>query len=158
MSEAPQPTFAIEKVYLKDLSVEVPNAPEAFLEREPPKVDVNVQTGVKAVQEGMFEVALTVTITAKVNDKTLFLAEATQAGLFQVRNIPPQDLGPLLGIACPNTLFPYMRETISTLTSRAGFPAVVLAPMTFEGIYQQQMQKLQHQQQPENAAATQFKM
>ena len=147
MSEVPQPTFAIEKIYLKDLSVEVPNAPEVFLERESPKIDVNVQSEARAVQDGMFEVVLTVTITAKVNDKSLFLVEAAQAGLFQIRNIPQQDMGPLLGIACPNTLFPYMRETISTVTSRAGFPPVVLAPMTFEGIYQQQLQQMQQQQQ-----------
>ena len=84
------------------------------------------------------------TITAKVNDKALFLVEAAQAGLFQIRNVPQQDMGPLLGIACPNTLFPYVRETIATVTTRAGFPPVVLAPMSFEGIYQQQL--LQNQQ------------
>ena len=145
MSEAPQPTFAIEKIYLRDLSVEVPNAPEVFLEREPPKVDVNVQSSVRALQDGKFEVVLTVTITAKVNDKSLFLVEAAQAGLFQILNVPQQDMGPLLGIACPNTLFPYVRETISTVTARAGFPPVVLAPMTFESIYQQHVQQLQQQ-------------
>ncbi len=147
MSEAPKPTFAIEKIYLKDLSVEVPNAPEIFLEREAPKVDVNIQSNGRSVQDGLYEVVLTVTITAKVNDKSLFLVEAAQAGLFQIRNVPQQDIGPLLGIACPNTLFPYVRETISTVTARAGFPAVMLAPMTFEGIYQQQMQQLKQQQQ-----------
>ena len=146
MSEAPQPTFAIEKIYLKDLSVEVPNAPEIFLEREAPKVDVNIQTSGRSVQDGLYEVVLTVTITAKVNDKSLFLVEATQAGLFRIRNVPQQDMSPLLGIACPNTLFPYMRETISTVTARAGFPAVMLAPMTFEGIYQQQLQQAKQQQ------------
>src|SRR5262245_28636098 len=147
MSEAAQPTFAIEKIYLKDLSVEVPNAPEVFLEREQPKVDVNIQSQGRAVQDGVYEVVLTVTITAKVNDKVLFLVEVAQAGLFQIRNVPQQDISALLGIACPNTLFPYLRETVSTVTGRAGFPAVMLAPMTFEGIYQQQMQQLQQQQQ-----------
>jgi len=137
MSESPQPTFAIEKIYLKDLSVEVPNAPEVFLEREAPTVDVNVGSSARAVQDGLFEVVLTVTITAKIKDKALFLVEAAQAGVFQIRNVPQQDVGPLLGIACPNTLFPYVRETISAVTSRAGFTPVVLAPMTFEGIYQQ---------------------
>jgi preprotein translocase subunit SecB len=146
MSEAAQPTFAIEKIYLKDMSVEVPNAPEIFLEREAPKVDVNIQSNGRAVQDGMFEVVLTITITAKVNDKSLFLVEVAQAGLFQIRNVPQQDMGPLLGIACPNTLFPYARETISTVTTRAGFSPVVLAPMSFEGIYQQQLQRMQEQQ------------
>ncbi len=151
MSVSPQPTFAIEKIYLKDLSVEVPNAPEVFLEREAPTVDVNVGSSARAVQEGLFEVVLTVTITAKIKDKTLFLVEAAQAGVFQIRNVPQQDVGPLLGIACPNTLFPYVRETISAVTSRAGFQPVVLAPMTFEGIYQQQMQQMQ-QAQPQPGA------
>ncbi|MEK7231621.1 MAG: protein-export chaperone SecB [Pseudomonadota bacterium] len=151
MSESPQPTFAIEKIYLKDLSVEVPNAPEVFLEREVPTVDVNVGSSARAVQDGLFEVVLTVTITAKIKDKTLFLVEAAQAGVFQIRNVPQQDVGPLLGIACPNTLFPYVRETISAVTSRAGFTPVVLAPMTFEGIYQQQMQQMQ-QAQPQPGA------
>ena len=147
MSESPQPTFAIERIYLKDLSVEVPNAPEVFLEREAPSIEVNISSNGRAVQDGMFEVVLTVTITAKIKDKTLFLVEAAQAGVFQIRNVPQQDMGPVLGIACPNTLFPYVRETISAVTSRAGFQPVVLAPMTFEGIYQQQMQQMQQQQQ-----------
>lgn len=145
MSESPQPVFAIEKIYLKDLSVEVPNAPEVFLEREAPTVDVNIGSNARSVQEALFEVVVTVTITAKIKDKTLFLVEATQAGVFQIRNVPQQDVGPLLGIACPNTLFPYVRETISAVTSRAGFSPVVLAPMTFEGIYQQQVQQMQAQ-------------
>ena len=145
MSEAPQPTFAIEKIYLKDLSVEVPNTPEVFLEREAPSVEVNVSSNGRPVQDGLFEVVLTITITAKIKDKTLFLVEAAQAGVFQIRNVPPQDMGPLIGIACPNTLFPYVRETISAVTSRAGFQPVVLAPMSFEGIYQQQLQQMQAQ-------------
>ena len=151
MSESPQPVFAIEKIYLKDLSVEVPNAPEVFLEREVPTVDVNIGSNARSVQDGLFEVVVTVTITAKIKDKTLFLAEAAQAGVFQIRNVPQQDIGPLLGIACPNTLFPYVRETISAVTSRAGFTPVVLAPMSFESIYQQQQQQLQ-QLQPQPGA------
>jgi preprotein translocase subunit SecB len=145
MSEAPQPnlqpTFAIEKIYLKDLSVEVPNAPEIFTEREAPTVDVDINSNAREVQTGIFEVVLKVTITAKTKDKSMFLVEVAQAGLFQIRNVPPQDMGPLLGVACPNTLFPYVRETISTVTARAGFPPVVLAPMSFEGIYQQQLER-----------------
>ena len=149
MSEALQPIFAIEKIYLKDLSVEVPNAPEVFAERTAPEVGVEINSEAREVQQGMFEVALKVTLTAKIGDKVMFLVEAAQAGLFQIRNVPPQDMGPLLGIACPNTLFPYARETISTVTSRAGFPPVVLAPMSFEGIYQQQMERqMQAEQAP----------
>lgn len=151
MSESPQPVFAIEKIYLKDLSVEVPNAPEVFLEREVPAVDVNIGSNARSVQDGLFEVVVTVTITAKIKDKTMFLVEAAQAGVFQIRNVPQQDMEPLLGIACPNTLFPYVRETISAVTSRAGFTPVVLAPMSFEGIYQQQVQQMQAQQAQQQA-------
>jgi preprotein translocase subunit SecB len=146
MSESPQPVFAIEKIYLKDLSVEVPNAPEVFLEREAPTVYVNIGSNARPVQEGLFEVVVTATITAKIKDKTLFLVEASQAGVFQIRNVPQQDVEPLLGIACPNALFPYVRETISDVTARAGFAPVLLAPMSFEGIYQQQVQEMQAQQ------------
>ena len=107
MSESPQPTFAIEKIYLKDLSVEVPNAPEVFLERDPPVVEVNVQSNARAVQDGMDEVVLTITINAKIKGKRgLFLVEAAQAGSFQIRNVPQQDMGRYSAIACPNTLFP----------------------------------------------------
>jgi len=145
MSESPQPTFAIDKVFLKDLSVEVPNAPEVFLERDAPSMEVNINSAGRAVQEGLYEVVLTVTLTARIKEKTVFLVEAAQAGLFQIRNVPPEDMGPLLGIACPNTLFPYVRETITSVTARAGFQPVMLAPMSFEGIYQQQLQRMQEQ-------------
>jgi preprotein translocase subunit SecB len=146
MSEAPVPTFSIEKIYLKDLSVEVPNAPEVFLETEAPSMEVNINSAARTVQDAMYEVVLSVTITARIKDKTVFLVEVAQAGVFQIRHVPQQDMGPLLGIACPNTLFPYVRETISTVTTRAGFQPVLLAPMSFENIYQQQMQQLQAQQ------------
>lgn len=146
MSEAPVPTFSIEKIYLKDLSVEVPNAPEVFLEKEAPSMEVNINSAARTVQDAMYEVVLSVTITARIKEKTVFLVEVSQAGVFQIRNVPQQDMGPLLGIACPNTLFPYVRETISTVTTRAGFQPVLLAPMSFENLYQQQMQQLQAQQ------------
>ena len=146
MSESPQPTFSIEKVYLKDLSVEVPNAPEVFAEHEAPAMEVNLNSAARTLSDGLYEVVLTVTITARVKDKTIFLVEAAQAGLFQIRNVPQQDVGPLLGIACPNTLFPYVRETISSVTARAGFQPVIMAPMSFEGLYHQQMQQMQQQQ------------
>jgi preprotein translocase subunit SecB len=146
MSEAPVPTFSIEKIYLKDLSVEVPNAPEVFLETEAPSMEVNINSAARTVKEAMYEVVLSVTITARIKEKTVFLVEVAQAGVFQIRNVPQQDMGPLLGIACPNTLFPYVRESISTVTTRAGFQPVLLAPMSFENLYQQQMQQLQAQQ------------
>lgn len=147
MSALPQPIFAIERIYLKDMSVEVPNAPEIFLEADAPTVEVNITTDGRMMQEGVFEVTVGVTLTAKLKEKTVFLVELVQAGLFQIRNIPEQDIPPLLGIACPNTLFPYLRESVSSLTSRAGFTPVILAPMNFEGLYQQRMQQLAQQEQ-----------
>ena len=138
-----QPVFSIEKVYVKDLSVEIPNAPQVFLEREAPTVDVQLHHNSQAIEDGVYQTTLTVTVTAKVKDKTLFLVEAAQAGIFQVRNIPAQDVDPVLGIACPNILFPYARETISDIVTRAGFPPVVLNPVNFEAIYAQQRQQQQ---------------
>ena len=132
-----QPVFSIEKVYVKDLSLEIPNAPQAFLEREAPTVDIQLHHNSSNVEEGVYQTTLTVTVTAKVKDKTLFLVEAAQAGIFVVRNLPAQDLEAVLGIACPNILFPYVREVISDVVTRAGFPPVVLAPVNFEAIYQQ---------------------
>ena len=141
MSDAAQnnaPVFSIEKVYVKDLSLEIPNAPQVFLEREAPQVDIQLHHNSSNVEEGVYQTTLTVTVTAKVKDKTLFLVEAAQAGIFVARNIPAAELEPVLAIACPNILFPYVRETISDVITRAGFPPVLLAPVNFEAIYQQQ--------------------
>ncbi|MDD5329899.1 MAG: protein-export chaperone SecB [Sulfuricella sp.] len=138
--EQQQPAFSIEKIYVKDLSLEIPNAPQIFLQRETPKVDVQLHNQGGMMEEGVFEVVLTVTVTAKLaDDKTMFLAEAAQAGIFQMRNIPQEDVEPILGITCPNILFPYVREVISDLVSRAGFPPVLLNPVNFEVLYQQRM-------------------
>ena len=134
------PVFSIEKVYVKDLSLEVPNAPEIFLVRDNPSVQIQLQTAGKAVQEGVYDVTLTVTVTAKIEEKTMFLVEVRQAGIFQIRNVPQDDLQPILGIACPNILFPYARESVSDAVNRAGFPPVVLAPVNFEALYQQRAQ------------------
>ena len=140
MSEAQnnQPVFSIEKVYVKDLSLEIPNAPQVFLEREAPTVDIQLHHNSSGVEDGVFETVLTVTVTAKVKDKTLFLVEAAQAGIFVARNIPPAELEAVLAIACPNILFPYVREAISDIVVRAGFPPVILSPVNFEAIYQAQ--------------------
>ena len=141
MSEAQQsnqPVFSIEKVYVKDLSLEVPNAPQVFLEREAPQVDIQLHHNSSAVEDGVYQTTLTVTVTAKVGEKTLFLVEAAQAGIFVARNIPAQELDAVLGIACPNILFPYVREVISETVVRAGFPPVILSPVNFEAIFQAQ--------------------
>jgi preprotein translocase subunit SecB len=144
MSEAQQstqPVFSIEKVYVKDLSLEVPNAPQVFLEREAPQVDIQLHHNSSAVEEGVYQTTLTVTVTAKVGEKTLFLVEAAQAGIFVARNIPANELDAVLGIACPNILFPYVREVISETVVRAGFPPVILSPVNFEAIYQAQREQ-----------------
>ncbi len=140
MSEEQQAVFSIEKIYVKDLSVESPNSPQAFLQPETPEVEVQLQTAANAVAEGLFEVVLTVTVTARSSGRTIFLVEASQAGLFQIRGVPEGDLEPILATACPNILFPYARETVSDTVNRAGFPPVLLAPVNFDALYQQRTQ------------------
>ena len=145
MSETAQPVFSIEKVYVKDLSLELPNAPQIFLEREQPAVEVGLQSEANGLGDGIFEVVLTVTVTAKVGEKTQFLVEAAQAGIFQIRNVPDEEVQPVVAIACPNFLFPYARETVSDIITRAGFQPVLLAPVNFEALYRQrQEQQAQH--------------
>lgn len=137
MSEQQQPVFAIEKIYVKDLSLEIPNAPNIFLERDTPEINLQLGTKSQGIGEGLYEVLLTVTVTAKVKDKNMFLVEAQQAGIFRIRNIPAGEIDPVLGIGCPNILFPYLREVVSDIVTRAGFPPVILNPVNFEAIYQQ---------------------
>jgi preprotein translocase subunit SecB len=137
------PTLAIEKIYVKDLSLENPGAPQSFLTTEAPNVEVGLRTRGEQVDENVFECVLTITVTAKAGDKTLFLVEASQAGLFRVQGIPMADMQPIMGIHCPNVLFPYVRETIANAITRAGFPPVHLDPINFELLYQQQLANLQ---------------
>jgi preprotein translocase subunit SecB len=136
-----QPVFTIEKVYVKDLSLELPHAPQVFLEAQAPQVDVQIGSTANPVQEGLYECVLTLTVTAKMGEKTYFLVEVAQAGIFQIRNVPQSDLDPILGIACPNILFPYGREVVADLISRGGFPPVHLAPINFEAVYAQRIQQ-----------------
>jgi len=139
---APQAaTFQIEKVYVKDLSLEIPNAPQGFMQQAQPQLEVRIDTGAAQFAEGYYEATVSATVTAKSGERTLFLAEAVQAGIFQLRNVPAEELKPLLAIACPTILFPYLRETISDLVIRGGFPPVLLAPVSFEALYVQRMQQ-----------------
>ncbi|OGA46343.1 MAG: protein-export chaperone SecB [Betaproteobacteria bacterium RIFCSPLOWO2_12_FULL_62_13] len=148
MSEEQQAVFGIQKIYLKDMSLEIPSAPQIFLERESPQIDVNIHNEARGLeQQGLYEVVLTATVTAKIKDKTVFLVEAAQAGIFEIRNISQQDLDAVLGVVCPNTLLPYAREAVASTVTRAGFPPVVLQHMSFEAVYQQRLQQLQQQQQ-----------
>lgn len=147
-----QPVFNIEKLYVKDLSLEVPNAPAIFLERENPQIDLQLHTSAEKVEEGVYGVTVTVTVTAKLptKDKVLFLIEAKQAGIFQIRNIPDEEMETVLAVVCPNILYPYLREVVSDVAVRAGFAPVVLTPINFEAIYLQQKQQ-QAQAQPAEA-------
>jgi preprotein translocase subunit SecB len=142
-----QPQFQIEKIYVKDLSLEIPNAPQVFLEQSQPQLEVQIGSEAAGIAEAYYEVSVTATVTAKNGERTLFLAEAVQAGIFSVRNVSQEDLQPILGIACPNILFPYVRETISDLVTRGGFPPVLLSPISFEAIYLQRLQEQQNQSQ-----------
>jgi preprotein translocase subunit SecB len=142
MSENAQPVFSIEKLYVKDLSLEVPNAPQIYLEREAPQINVQLRTEGNGIDEGVFEVTLTVTVTAQLpEDKTVFLVEVAQCGIFQIRNVPQEDLEPIMMIGCANILFPYAREAISDAVTRAGFQPVLLAPVNFEALFQQNRQQ-----------------
>jgi preprotein translocase subunit SecB len=143
-----QPIFGIEKIYAKDLSLEIPHAPDVFLSSEQPQVDVQLHNEGSAIGEGLYQVVLTVTVTAKAGEKTMFLVEVAQAGIFQIRNVPDGDMEPLLATACPTIIFPYARETVSDIINRAGFPPVYLAPVNFEAIYLQRLQQEQEQAAP----------
>src|SRR5664279_65433 len=149
MEQNAQPVFGIEKLYVKDLSVEVPNAPEIFLEREAPQVEIQLNTAGRSVGDSVYEVVLTVTVTAKVGDKTVFLVEVGQAGIFRIQNVPEAEMEPLVAVACPNILFPYAREAVSDSVVRAGFQPIVLQPVNFEGMY---MQRLQQQEEAQAGA------
>ncbi len=135
-----QPVFNIEKIYVKDLSVEVPNAPAIFLERDAPQMELQINTQSAQVDEGIYQSIITLTISAKINDKTAFVVELQQGGIFRIQNLPPEALEPALAIGCPNILFPYARETVSDAVLKAGFPPLLLQPVNFEALYLQQQQ------------------
>ena len=138
--EQAQPTFNIEKLYIRDLSLEIPHAPSIFLERESPQIDLQLNTEYSAIDEGIYEVIITITLTAKLpaKDKVMFLIEAKQAGIFHVRNIPSAELESVMAVVCPNILYPYLREVVTDVSVRAGFAPVLLNPINFEVLYQQQ--------------------
>jgi len=134
-------TFQIEKIYVKDLSLELPNAPQVFMQSDQPQLEVQIANEATRIAEGIFEVTVGVTVTARAGERTVFLVEAVQAGLFQIAGVPDEEMGPLLGIGCPTILYPYARETVSDMVTRAGFPPVLLAPVSFEAIYAQRKQE-----------------
>src|SRR5688500_334289 len=140
-NEQQQPVFTIEKLYVKDIALEIPNAPKIFLERETPEANQQLHTKAERIDEGMYEILATIITTVKAKEKTMFLVEAQQAGVFQMRHVPETDMDPVLGIACPNILFPYLREAVSDIITRAGFHAVILNPVNFEALYYQGKQQ-----------------
>ena len=156
MSETPQgqdsqaaaakgPEFGLQRLYVKDLSFEAPHAPQVFTENWQPQVNVGLNTQVTPLGNDHLEVVLVITVTVKSGEKTAYHVEVQQAGLFVARDVPEQDRGPLVGIVCPNILFPYAREVISDLVSRGSFPQMLLAPVNFEGLYVQRMAQLREQ-------------
>lgn len=136
------PVFAIEKTYVRDLSIEVPNAPEIFLVQETPEVNIELGTRARPLGDGVFESLLTVTVSAKLDEKTCFLVEVSQAGIFRILNIPDNQVEPLLAVACPNILFPFAREVVSDAITRAGFSPVILQPVNFEAMYASRLEEL----------------
>ena len=139
------PTFQIQRMYLKDLSLEQPNSPQVLLEQGQPQVEINLTLGAEPIGEGMFEVTVMATVTTKINDKVLFLVEAKQGGIFEIRNIPDEQVKQILGIACPNIVYPYLRAIVSDVCTRAGFPPVVLSEVNFQAMYEAQLAQAEAQ-------------
>ena len=139
------PLFQIQRMYLKDLSLEQPNSPQVLLEQGSPQVEINLALGAETIGDGMYEVTVTATVTTKINDKTLFLVEAKQGGIFEIRNIPDAQLRQILGIACPGIVYPYLRAIVSDVCTRAGFPPVVLSEVNFQAMYEAQQAQVQAQ-------------
>ena len=135
-----QPHFNIEKLYVKDLSVEVPHSPQIFLEREAPRIDLQLNSQHSLVNEGVYEVVVTVIVTAKLKEQVVFLVEAKEAGIFSIRNVPAGELESVLEVVCPNIIYPYLREVVSDCTVRAGFAPATLNPIDFAAIYAQKQQ------------------
>ena len=146
MAEEQTPVFQIQRVYLKDISLEQPNSPGILLSQEQPNVDIQLQVGAETVNEGVFEITVTATVSTKIQDKTVFLVEAKQAGIFEIRNVPQEQLGSIVGIACPQIVYPYLRSNVADVIQRAGFPPVHLAEINFQTMYEQQQNNAQNPQ------------
>jgi preprotein translocase subunit SecB len=132
------PTFQIQRIYLKEASLEQPNSPAILLEQEQPSVDIQLGVESNSVADGVFEICVTATVQTKIKDKTVFLVEAKQAGIFEIRNLPDDQMGPIMGIACPQIVYPYLRGNVADLIQRAGFPPVHLAEINFQAMFEQQ--------------------
>ncbi|HRH89649.1 MAG TPA: protein-export chaperone SecB [Rubrivivax sp.] len=138
---APTPVFQIQRMYLKDLSLEQPNSPQILLEQQQPQVEINLGMGAEAVADGIYEVTVTATVTTKVSDKTLFLVEAKQAGIFEIRHVPQEQMQGIISIVCPQMIYPYLRAIVSDVCTRAGFPPIILTEVNFQAMFEAQQQQ-----------------
>jgi preprotein translocase subunit SecB len=136
------PIFNIQRMYLKDLSLEQPHSPQILLEQQQPAVDINLGVAAETISDGIIEVTVTATVTTKVAERTLFLIEAKQAGIFEIRNLPPDQMQAIVGIACPGMVYPYLRAIVSDVCTRAGFPPVILSEVNFQAMFEAQQQQL----------------
>lgn len=132
------PIFQIQRVYLKELSLEQPNSPDILLNQAQPGVEIQLGVDAKPVADGLFEITVTATVHTKIEEKTVFLVEAKQAGIFEIRNVESDQLGAILGIACPQIVYPYLRSNVADIIQRAGFPPVHMAEINFQAMYEQQ--------------------
>ena len=146
MADTLEPIFLIQRMYLKDLSLEQPNSPAILLSQEQPAVDIQIGLGSEQVADGVFEITVTATVTAKVNEQTMFLVEAKQAGIFEIRHMPDGQMEPITGIACPQIIYPYLRSNVADVIQRAGFPPVHMAEINFQAMYDQQQRMKAEQQ------------
>lgn len=143
------PSFSMQRTYVKDLSLEMPNAPQILLEQETPTVEVSINVGGQRLAETVYEATVTATVTTRVNDKVLYLVEATQAGIFEAANIPAEQLDPLIGIVCPTMLYPYLRANVADAINRTSLPALHLAEVNFQALYEQRMAEMAGQNKEE---------
>ncbi|CAK0757725.1 protein export chaperone SecB [Gammaproteobacteria bacterium] len=147
-AKSPEGQFLIQKLYVKDLSFETPNSPTVFMDQRRPEVDVQIDTSAQSLDAQNFEVVVSITATVKVGERTAYLSEVHQAGIFTITGVPEQHLDQMLGAFCPAILFPYAREVVSDLAIRGGFPPLLLAPVNFDAVY---LQRLQQQSAPAHA-------
>jgi preprotein translocase subunit SecB len=154
MADNNDPVFQIQRVYMKEASLEQPNSPAILLEQEQPSVDI--QLGVEAQQaaDGMYEVCVSATVTTKIKDRTVFLVEVKQAGIFEIRNLPPEQMQGVMGIACPQIVYPYLRSNVADIVTRAGFPPVHMAEINFQAMYEQQQADALQAAEPPQIIAT----
>lgn len=146
-----QPVFNIQRIYLKELSLEQPNSPKILLEQVQPQVEIQLALATEAVADGVFELVVTVTVHTKIGERTVFLVEGKQAGIFELRNLPQDQLGAVLGVACPQIVYPYLRANVADIITRAGFPPVHLAEINFQAMYESQLAQQANGQAPANA-------